>query len=296
MGLEEIKYLTHFTTARNLPGIIRDGSLLTGYDRWRRRTSYEGNASTGAVRGAKFRVNDEFPGVFMSWHLGGETPSPYGDITLVFGRDLVREQKNFHLNLADKNGFFIEGGTYFRGDDVPRLEETRAFKMRHGLGRADAEMNEIVFHDSVSMALCEAILVSGDAAMLAEVKASLPAAWAAKTRRLRGRGIAALPVAATRTTRPEMLNTTSLACRVFRTDIGYTGFRVAVRVPGTSRARYRSGVRYVRDIARLAGVDDGTLARLRTAKAIERHMTDSDLYTACFLRSGRASVATKGGA
>ena len=292
MGLEQIKYLTHFTSTRNLPGIVRDGALLTAYDRWRRGTEYSGIASdtVTAKRGSKFRVGDEFPGVFMSWHLGGEEPSVFGAIMLVFGRDIVLKQSNFHLNLSDKNGFFTEGGTFFQGDTVPDLAETRAFKVEHGESRLAAEMNEIVFHDSVPLALCEAILVPGNAARLAEVKAILPVALAAKTRRLRS---SALPTAAVRTSRPELLNTTSVACRVFRTDIGYTGIRRPVRVPGTLRVRYRSGVRYVREIARRAGVDAATLARLGTAKAIERHMTDTDKYTRCFLRSDRdAAMAT----
>ena len=285
MGFEEIKYLSHFTSMDNLPGIVRDGALLTSYDRWRRRTAYTGNATGTAVRTDEFSIGQEFPGVYMSWHLGGEAPSDDDEITLLFGRDLVLRQKNFHLNLADKNGYFMEGGTFFHDDAVPDLAGTRAFKARHGLRQARVEMNEVVFHDSVSMDLCEAILVTGDSALLAKVKAGLPAAWAAKTRRLaKGRPLPSKPIG---TTRPEAMNTASLACRVFLTDIWYTGFRVPLRVPGTSRTRYSSGVRYVRAVARLAGVDARTLARLGTAKAIESHMADAGIYTACFLRSGR---------
>lgn len=277
MGFEEIKFLTHFTSSSNLAGMVRDRALLTSYDRWNAKTDYTGVASTTAAYGSKFRVSkEEFPGVFMSWHLGGEESSMYADVTLVFGRDLVRRQKNFHLNLADKNGFFIEGGTFFPGDkSVPRLRDSRALKKKHGLKKSHADMNEIVFHDSVSMDLCEEILVAPEA--LEKVLALLPPELASKTRSAPD----VLPRKVVRTTRLDALNTESLACRVFSTDIWYTGFKVPILVG--SRVRFNSGIGYVRSLARLAGVDEATLGRLKTATAVEKHMNDTGVYTKCFL-------------
>lgn len=108
MGFEEIKYLAHNTTIGSFEGIVREGSLLTEYDVWRRKK----RASS------VFRLRDAFPGVFMSWYLGGKDVmhalSMGGSVTLVFGQDLVRRQHNFHLNQADKNGYLIEEGTFSR--------------------------------------------------------------------------------------------------------------------------------------------------------------------------------------
>jgi hypothetical protein len=125
MGFEEIRYLAHNTSVRNLAGIVRDGALLTEYDMWRRKKR-AGRSS--------FQLSDAFPGVFMSWHLGGEHVSLfYGTVTLIFGRDLVRRQRNFHLNLADKNGYLIEQGTFFQGDEgIPNLASAQEFMVRHG--------------------------------------------------------------------------------------------------------------------------------------------------------------------
>lgn len=284
MGFEEIKFLTHFTSAHNLQGIVRDRAIMTTYDRWNLKTDYTGNSSTTTLYGSKFRVTNEgFPGVGMSWHLGGEEPSMYDDVTLVFGRDLVRRQKNFHLNLADKNGYFIEGGTFFPGDKgVPRLRDSRAVKITHGLSERKADMNEIVFHDSVSMDLCEEILVAPEA--IEKVLAFLPPDLASKTRSMPD----LLPRKVVRTKRLDALDTDSLACRVYFTDIWYTGFKVPIMVG--SRARFKSGIGYVRSLARLAGADKETLARLKTPSAIETHMLEAGLYTKCFLGKNQVTL------
>jgi hypothetical protein len=282
MGFEEIRYLAHNTSVRNLAGIVRDGALLTEYDMWRRKKR-AGRSS--------FQLSDAFPGVFMSWHLGGEHVSLfYGTVTLIFGRDLVRRQRNFHLNLADKNGYLIEQGTFFQGDEgIPNLAAAREFMVRHGDPNAPYAFNEVVFHDSVPFGLCEAILVSGGGEKLAEVKAMLPPDVAAKVRRM---GEERMPTRAVTTKRPDLLDTTSPPCRVFYSDVRYSGIPTALPRFDASgaiqaRPRYRSGVGFVREIAKRAGVDAATLARLGDAKKIEAFMESKGVFLRAFLESGR---------
>lgn len=282
MGFEEIRYLAHNTTIRNLAGIVRDGALLTEYDVWRRKK----RAATSA-----FQLSDAFPGLFMSWHLGGESVRTFfGAVTLIFGRDLVRLQRNFHLNLADKNGYLIEQGTYFQGDDdVPDLAAAREFMSKHNVPYAPYAHNEVVFHDSVPIGLCEAILVSGGGEKLAEVKAMLPPDVAAKVRRM---GEERMPTRAVTTKRPELLDRTSPPCRVFYSDVRYNGIPFGLPrfdASGVVQAmpRYRSGVGFVREIAARAGVDKATVARLGTAKKIEAFMEAKGIYLRAFLESGR---------
>ena len=282
MGFEEIRYLAHKTSVRNLAGIVRDGALLTEYDVWRRKKRAGKSA---------FQLSDAFPGLFMSWHLGGERVGLFfGAVALIFGRDLVRRQRNFHLNLADKNGYLIEQGTFFQGDEcIPNLAEARDFMVRHGDPNAPYAFNEVVFHDSVPFGLCEAILVSGGVERVAEVKAMLPPDVAAKVRLM---GKERMPARAVTTKRPELLDTTSPPCRVFYSDVRYSGIPTALPRFDASgavqaRPRYRSGVGFVREIARRAGVDAATLSRLGTAKEIEAFMESNGIYLRAFIESGR---------
>lgn len=282
MGFEEIRYLAHNTSIRNLAGIVRDGALLTEYDVWRRKK----RAGTSA-----FQLSDAFPGVYMSWHLGGERVSLFfGAVALIFGRDLVRRQRNFHLNLADKNGYLIEQGTFFQGDEaVPSLAAAREFMLKHGDPIAQYAHNEVVFHDSVPFGLCEAILVAGGGEKLAEVKAMLPPDLAAKVRRI---GEEWMPTRAVTTKRPDLLDTTSPPCQVFYSDVRYSGIPTALPRFDASgavqaRPRYRSGVRFVREIAKRAGVDAMTVARLGTSEKIEAFMEKKGVYLRAFLDSGR---------
>ena len=151
MPFDQVRFLTHQTRSEWLPSIFGSGSVMTAYDRWKSGVRAWNMSAPEAAR-KRFAVGAEFPGVFMSWHLGGERCLVAGDVVMVFPRDLLLEQRNFHLNVCDKNGFFIEGGTFFGGDaGVPDLAATRRGKGEEG---DDGEMNEVVFHDSVPARLC----------------------------------------------------------------------------------------------------------------------------------------------
>lgn len=259
MGFEQIAYLSHYTTARNLQSIFGHGKILTDYDRW--KMDIQSSVSTTNTQKKKFKVTDQFPGVFMSWHLGGESmENQFGSVILVFPRDLVRLQRNFHLNLCDKNGFFIEKGTFFHDDMPPDLAEGRS------------EMNEIVFHDSVKIKLCKYIYCRNSDTL--EMVSRFAPKWVEV--RLAPERFPRRAVVLARELRKH-LNTESLPCRVFRTDIGYTGIPCEAKHP-----RRVSSAKFVRDIAVKAGYSLERISGL-SAKDIEALMTKDGVYTRSFL-------------
>ena len=260
MGLEQIAFLSHFTTAAAFRSILARGKLLTAYDRWKRGIS-NSVATLPQASSKQFEIGDEFPGVFMSWHLGGESfDRMFAPVVLVFPRDLIRRQKNFHLNLCDKNGFFIEHGTFFFDDPVPDL----------AAGRSD--MNEVAFHDSVPIKLCRTAYCR-DADTFRHVSSFAPK-WL-KVAKMPKR-FPLRPAVLPRELLP-LLDTGSPPCRVFLTDINYTGIECEAKHP----ARVAS-VSYVREIAVRAGYERSRVAKMKS-KDIEAMMRRDGAYLRCFL-------------
>lgn len=275
MPYSQIKYLSRYVSMWDLSRAFEKRRLTTVYDRVKDDILVE--------------AMDDFPGVYMSWHLGGEDMSNMlDDVVLVFPRDLVSKQKTFHLNLCDKNGYFIEGGTFFHDDEPPDLAQSRADKLKlggRGVTPVSAEMNEVVFHDAVSMHLCVKIYCRN----VAEVRAAVPRWWKGKVARLpkhkMPKRAVNLPAQLSK-----HLNTASRPCRVFFTDIRYTGMDCPVMVDG--KPRTKSSDVFVRKIAARTAYDDGGRFKKMTGSAIEAELAENGVYTQSFLAS---RTRTKGG-
>jgi len=83
---------------------------------------------------------DQFPGVYLSLITKDNITTNklyFGKYILIFSKKLL-EQKNYHINLRDYNGFISENNTYFPWNldkAVQKLNET----------------NEVIFHDPIPM-------------------------------------------------------------------------------------------------------------------------------------------------
>jgi hypothetical protein len=273
MPFDQVRFLTHQTRSEWLPSIFGSGSVMTAYDRWKSGVRAWNMSAPEAAR-KRFAVGAEFPGVFMSWHLGGERCLVAGDVVMVFPRDLLLEQRNFHLNVCDKNGFFIEGGTFFGGDaGVPDLAATRRGKGEEG---DDGEMNEVVFHDSVPARLCVKMYCADPE----KARRALPSWWKGRVLAMPDR-FPSRPVGLPRGLRG-LLDRESMPCRVFLTDINYTGIDCLVG------GRKRSSDAYVRRIAALAGYPAKRFARSK-GREIEAVLMKDGAYTRAFLGKDAAS-------
>lgn len=86
----------------------------------------------------------EFPGVYMSLITSDNIKKIklyYGKYALFFSIKLL-EQRNWHLNIKDHNGFVSEFNTFFPWNLDKGLEAMKKQKFDH---------NEVVFHDPIPM-------------------------------------------------------------------------------------------------------------------------------------------------
>jgi hypothetical protein len=97
--------------------------------------------------------DDQFPGVYLTLitkdNINNERlyPGKYG---LIFSRKLLN-QKNYHININDNNGMITETDTYY-----PWNIDKALYKIK--ISTEKTTMNEVVFHDPISMEyLCEVI-------------------------------------------------------------------------------------------------------------------------------------------
>ena len=156
--MEQILYLTHYTTVENAVNIIKSGYLFTSIERIKQKLKYEGVSS---MKIDKYNNNDfssEFPGIFMNYITDTNISKPISIddslILLVFSKKLL-EQKNYHCNIIDNNGYISENLTYFNFnlDKMPKQSDViKFYKDIYG----SFPGNEIIFHDKISLsALCE---------------------------------------------------------------------------------------------------------------------------------------------
>jgi len=102
------------------------------------------------------KYKDQFPGVFFSLitksNKNTEFIYPDGKNILIFSPELLL-QHNWHVNLEDKQGYISEHNTYYPWNFTEILE-----KMKKQDEQDLMTMNEVVFHDPVSMKyLCRVI-------------------------------------------------------------------------------------------------------------------------------------------
>lgn len=150
---------------------------------------------------------------------------------------------------------------------MPDLAATRRGKGGDGDG---AEMNEVVFHDSVPARLCVKMYCADPQA----VARALPPWWKGRVLAMPDR-YPSRPVGLPRGLRG-LLDRVAMPCRVFLTDINYTGIDCPVG------GRKRSSDAYVRRIAALAGYPAERFARSR-GREIEAALLEDDAYTRAFL-------------
>ena len=97
----------------------------------------------------------QFPGVFFSIitknNIHNE-PLFSNDNILIFSKKLL-EQKNYHINIRDYNGWINETNTYFS------WELDKAVKIINNFHNSIG--NEVVFHDSISMKYLISYIKSG---------------------------------------------------------------------------------------------------------------------------------------
>ena len=154
--MNEIIYLTHFTTINNCVNILKNNYLLTSIERIELKIKYQGVASTYSNKWTEDNYNEEFPGIFMSYITKNDINDfvkYWGEITLVFSKKLLN-QKNYHINIIDNNGLISENLTYFNFniDKMPKQKDVVDFYEKI---YEDYPGNEIVFHDKIHInSLC----------------------------------------------------------------------------------------------------------------------------------------------
>ena len=96
------KYLTHATQLDNLLEIMKSGYLYTSIERdiLNIRSEALSSYETPTLR----KYLSDFPGVFMTLNDHFVTRMP-GPVIMVFNSSILELQKNFHINLIDRNGF-----------------------------------------------------------------------------------------------------------------------------------------------------------------------------------------------
>lgn len=97
--------------------------------------------------------HDQFPGVYLSLITKNNIHSEKlysGKYVLIFSYKLLN-QKNYHINIHDNNGMITETNTYYPWNINEALDKIKKSTEK-------TTMNEVVFHDPISMKyLCEVI-------------------------------------------------------------------------------------------------------------------------------------------
>jgi hypothetical protein len=93
--------------------------------------------------------NDQFPGVYFTlvskYNIDTESYFP-AKYRYIFSMDLLR-QHNYHMNIQDSNGSINESRTYFPWQLQQFVDKIKEDPYKYN-------MNEVVFHDNISMAFC----------------------------------------------------------------------------------------------------------------------------------------------
>lgn len=280
----KIQYIYHTTSFKNLQSIAKEGFLYTTYERYLMDISASGlNTYDKKEKGYDLY---EFPGIFLSWYTkcAGQFLAS-GNITLVFGADLLKMQKNYHLNLLDHNGYFTESITYFP-EDLDKIPIENAYKFwsdyqkKHGK-YISYRYNEVVFHDKINIDLVKYIWFKNKESLI-EAKKLLPQSIASKCR-IQPKNIDIV----VKTSKKELnkVNTMSEAIRVFSSDERYDGVKTPLYLPKNKRVRYKSSLSYVKNIARTAGVSNDVLQTLHTSKEVEKYLEKYGYYDKAITRA-----------
>lgn len=155
--MNEIKYLQHSTSLSNAIKILTEGFLYTNIERAKHNVNSNGVLSAKSSSYKEKDFADEFPGIYMSPITEREIekkPSYFGPIIFCFSNKIL-QQKNYHINITDNNGFITESITYFPHniDTLPNITDVEKYYKQH----YDSYVSgEIVFHDKININLiCE---------------------------------------------------------------------------------------------------------------------------------------------
>ncbi len=155
--MEQIFYLTHYTTIENVINIINSGYLFTNIERIKQNIKYQAVASSLIDKYNNSDFKDEFPGIYMSYITETDIKKPiktFGEVMLVFSKKLLK-QKNYHCNIRDNNGHISENITYFSFNLDKMPNQSDVIKFYQDI-YGSYPGNEIIFHDKISIsALCE---------------------------------------------------------------------------------------------------------------------------------------------
>ena len=150
--------IAHHTTLKNLHKIMETGYIYTEYERHQMRIDNKGvYAYTEFNFDSDYKVvAGQYPGTYM--HLVYDLKELIlgkNDVLIIFPLDILK-QKNWHLNLVDRNGT-IGYDTYFHNTiyEIPHINTIKEFYQDNYIG------NEIVFHNKINISNCIDI-IGGD--------------------------------------------------------------------------------------------------------------------------------------
>lgn len=102
------------------------------------------------LRAAPTDLDDQFPGVYLSLittdNVNIENIFP-GRFVMLFSPNLL-QQKNYHINIRDYNGFISESNTYYPWNLEKAINRIESYSKN---STSKWQSNEIVFHDNISM-------------------------------------------------------------------------------------------------------------------------------------------------
>lgn len=155
--MTQIKYLTHYTNVDNLLRILKSKFLYTIIEKINKKIKYKGISSSTETNYNNTKFSDEFPGIFMEYisdyHIGKKIRY-WGDVLIIFNNKLL-QQRNYHINIIDNNGYISENITFFPNNinTLPKMKDiVKFYEIKYG----SYPGNEIVFHDKISInSICE---------------------------------------------------------------------------------------------------------------------------------------------
>ncbi len=149
MRLKGYKYVGHHTTLKNLEGILKTGKIMTAYERWKHRVVARGIYSYCDLNFKKpFTIGGDVEGVYchLIYDLN-KIKVKEDEILLLFPLDILN-QKNWHFNLCDHNGYFYpDTYTLATIDKIPDIYDVLGYYPSY-IG------NEVVFHDGLPIHNC----------------------------------------------------------------------------------------------------------------------------------------------
>ena len=175
---------------------------------------------------------------------------------LVFGPEILTHQRNYHINLADCQGSFVENGTFFHNDILPDVVTWNKWNDEHNI-----PMNEVVFHDKINVKLVLSIWAS-DEDVLSKCKALLPSNVA------RLCSLEKTPTKPLRTpkSRFKYYDTESEPIRAYRVFLNFGKINSKEYVSQTRGKRFFTSIGYLRKIALIGGVAKETVANATVDK------------------------------